>query len=167
MRIPVVIAFTLLAGCAGATRHGAWPTLAKRAGERDTGGPVCARCELAPPAPVAAPPAAPKPLPAGIDAELTAIEANIAAVEAKVPEAAAAVARARAAAAGKGESDDATIAAEVRQTQLEALLMPLSDAGERLDALLESAAGAESADARVARIAALQGRIAALRAGTQ
>ena len=156
----VLLIVLLLGGCAGA--RGAWPSLAHRDGERDTGGPVCPACGLAVTAGAAVPPVAPAPpppLPAAITAELAAIDAGIARIEAALP----ALLAARRA-AGPGDADDRAIAAEVRRTRIEALVAPLADYDEQLDAIADRAAVTSGAAAVTARIADLKARIVAAQA---
>ena len=151
----------LLAGCVSAG-EGRWPTLAKRAAERDSGGPVCARCNSAAVVtPVPVPP--PVPLPPGIDAGLAAIERDLTAAEAALPGRVEALRRAQAAARDRDETDDVSVEAEVQRTRFEAVLMPLGDWEDQLATLTETIAGAADAGAVAARIGALQDRINALR----
>ncbi len=169
MKSPLFLTALLLAGCA-ADGAGRWPTLARRAGERDSG-PVCPRCGPDDPAAAVVAPPAQLPLPpAGADAELAGIDRELLTVERAVPPQIDALARAQVRARGKDEADDAAVEAEVQRTRLDALLAPLDDWQERLTALADSIAGTQGGEAVTLRVTALQDRIAALRtvaAGTR
>ena len=163
---PLIPAFSLavcLAGCASDMR-GKWPSLAPRAGEVTEQTPVtatgaCAGCGQDM---VAAPPAAatvPQPPPADTEARLAAITAVIAGVE----ESSAAKARTAVAAISAARRDPARSAdAEVERSRYESLFLPLSVEDRRLELLGDDVAGRTGADVVLARIAALQARLAAL-----
>ena len=169
IRASVLIVAAVLAACTHAPRKGdSWPTLAPRPGEAMAAAPGCGGCgpdatTVAPPVPERS--AQPlRTLPADAEARLAAIDAALKPVEAKLSAQAAATRRALAAAKGHGENDDATIAAEVQRTRLEALTLPLPELQERLDTLSAEIAGIDGAEALGARIAGLATRITAAQA---
>ena len=156
-----LLVLILLGGCASAMRQDNWPSLQRRDGERETGGPVCPACGPAGPA-VAAPvlpQPAPLPLPGSVTADLDAAEARIARIEAALP---AQITASRATA--KGDSEERATVAEVQRTRLEALAAPLADIDETLDAIADAAAPTTGAAMVNARVADLKARIVAAQA---
>ncbi len=165
--MPVLIVAATVTACTQAPRKGEnWPTLAPRPGEAMAAAPGCGGCGPgAPPLPVPVRSAEPlRALPADAGARLAAVEAALKPIEDKLPRQAAETRRAVTVARGRSENDDATVAAELQRTRLEALTLALPDLQERLDTLSAEIDGIDGAEPIKAQIAALSARVAAAQA---
>jgi hypothetical protein len=156
-----------LSGCA--TAKGSWPALALRPDEiaaaaAASPSPVAA-CALAPLPPPSEPLAPLTPLPAGLTQRIAAAEASLDSIGAQVPAQADRASKARAAArSGRDEDGRLSIAAEVEQSRLEAIVLPLASIEEELAAIDVDASGHAGAEPVLARVTAARERAAALSA---
>ncbi len=165
----------LLTLCACASSKGSWPTLALRPSEVGT---LAASSQTPLPACIATlqplPPSQPLtplpalPLPGDALSRLTAAETTLSAIATRVPPQADRAAKARAS-AQKAPADEALmIAAEVEQSRLEALVLPLGGLADEFDAVEQAVAGRDGDAPVLARIASDRARAADLasQAGT-
>jgi hypothetical protein len=168
MRPLLLLPMLVLFGCTRGGEDQPWPTLAPRPGEasplvpRTPMGacPGCGQDMVA--APVVAAPVALPPVGADVAGRIGAVDKAIAEVEAAYPpQLRVTEAAVRAAAAGGA---DAVGEAEVQRSRLEALFLPLAVQARTLDEIEDDLAGKAGAEAPLARITALRGRIAALEA---
>ena len=161
--LPLLMLLIVPAGCAGGM-DGKWPSLAPRAGEIATDGPlpVCPGCgQDAVLPPIVEPVAVLLPLPAGAAAQYGDASRRIGAIEAKVPaQARIATAVIDAARRDAGRSADA----DVERSRYEALFLSLSVEERELDKLADAIAGRASAAVMEAQIEELRGRLRRLQA---